>query len=373
MGFSLTKLGVRLVLYAGMGAPLPVSKSVIDAIEQVEVFTSRDYGSGFRITLRMTKTPFCELSLLKDPQLLPRARVVIALLVGVVPQVLINGVIETHDVQPGGDPGEILLTVTGRDLSVVMDQIVQDLVYPACDATKIATAVLAPYATYGIVPMITAVPAQPNPETFPAKTETDLACLKRLARACNAVFYIEPTAFGVCTAYLGSKTRVAVPQSALRVDRGPLTNVQSFSISHTPMEQIAVGGVVFVPGTSVAVTVPPLPSVGSVPMALLRDVPTRTRSLPETAKMSASQALLALQAAADATAETVHISGTLDILKYGKVLRCNRPVGVVGAGLSFDGFYNVTSVSHDITRTSYTQSFTLAREGKVSTSPMVVP
>ncbi|MFO0579858.1 MAG: hypothetical protein U1A78_38280 [Polyangia bacterium] len=373
MGFSLTKLGVRLVLYAGLGVPLPVSKSVIDAVEQVEVFTSRDYGSGFRITLRMTRTPFCELSLLKDPQLLPRARVVIGLLVGVVPQVLIDGIIETHEVQPGSESGEILLTITGRDLSVVMDQIAQSLVFPACDATKIAAAVLAPYATYGIAPMITAVPAQPNPETFPAKTETDLACLRRLARACNAVFYIEPTAFCVSTAYLGAKSRVALPQSALRIDRGPLTNVQSVSISHTPNEQVAVGGVVFVPGTAVAVTVPPLPSVGTVPLAVARDVPTRARNLPEVAKMSASQALLALQAAADAGAETVHVRGTLDILKYGKVLRCNRPVGVVGAGLSFDGFYNVTSVSHDITRTSYTQSFTLAREGKVSTSPMVVP
>ena len=85
------------------------------------------------------------------------------------------------------------------------------------------------------------------------------------------------------------------------------------------------------------------------------------------------QATCPTACAADAGAETVHVRGTLDILRYGKVLRCNRPVGVVGAGLSFDGFYNVTSVSHDITRNSYTQSFTLAREGKVSTSPMVVP
>lgn len=370
---SLTKLGVRLVVYIGPVVPLPAPRVFLEAIEQVEVQSSRDHGSGFRITVRLTKTVLCEFDMLLQTQLLPFSRVVIGLLVGVLPQVLIDGVVESHEIIPSGESGESRLVVTGRDLSVLLDQLEQKLTFPACNVLQIANAVLAPYSIYGIVPMVTALPAQPNPETFPQKTETALACLKRLARACQSVFYIEPSGFGASIAYLGSKSRVSIPQPALRVDRGPLSNVQSIAFEHDPACQTAVEGVVFIPGTNVSVPIPPMPSLAKLPLALLRDLPRRTRSLPEVAKYSVSQALLALQAAADEHAETVRVRGTIDTLKYGRVLRCNRVVGVTGAGLSFDGFYNVTSVSHDITRNSYTQSFSLAREGKLSTSPMVVP
>ena len=46
-------------------------------------------------------------------------------------------------------------------------------------------------------------------------------------------------------------------------------------------------------------------------------------------------------------------------------------MGVRGAGLPFDGLYYVKSVTHDIKRGEYKQSFTLARNGLVSTVPTV--
>jgi hypothetical protein len=44
---------------------------------------------------------------------------------------------------------------------------------------------------------------------------------------------------------------------------------------------------------------------------------------------------------------------------------------VRGAGVPFDGLYFVKSVTHDIKRGEYKQSFTLARNGLVSTLPTV--
>jgi hypothetical protein len=41
--------------------------------------------------------------------------------------------------------------------------------------------------------------------------------------------------------------------------------------------------------------------------------------------------------------------------------------------LDYDGFYYVKSVTHTISRTSYSQSFGLSREGTGTLTPVVVP
>ena len=46
-------------------------------------------------------------------------------------------------------------------------------------------------------------------------------------------------------------------------------------------------------------------------------------------------------------------------------------VGVRGAGPAFDGLYYVTSVTHNIKRGEYKQSFSWSRNGLVSTLPKV--
>jgi hypothetical protein len=59
------------------------------------------------------------------------------------------------------------------------------------------------------------------------------------------------------------------------------------------------------------------------------------------------------------------------VLRYGGLLKPRRLVGVRGAGLAFDGLYYITSVTHSIKIGEYKQSFTLARNGLVSTVPTV--
>ena len=48
-------------------------------------------------------------------------------------------------------------------------------------------------------------------------------------------------------------------------------------------------------------------------------------------------------------------------------------IGVRGAGLTYDGGYYVTSVTHNLQRGEYTQDFTLAREGLISLTRTVIP
>jgi hypothetical protein len=70
-------------------------------------------------------------------------------------------------------------------------------------------------------------------------------------------------------------------------------------------------------------------------------------------------------------AEAVTGEGSLDVLRYGRSLKARQLVGVRGAGLAFDGLYYVKSVTHNIKRGEYKQSFKLVRNGLISTLPKV--
>jgi hypothetical protein len=70
--------------------------------------------------------------------------------------------------------------------------------------------------------------------------------------------------------------------------------------------------------------------------------------------------------------EAVSGNGTLDVLRYGRVLRSRMLVGVRGAGLAYDGLYYVDSVTHNVKRGEYKQNFTLSRDGLISNTPRLV-
>ena len=70
-------------------------------------------------------------------------------------------------------------------------------------------------------------------------------------------------------------------------------------------------------------------------------------------------------------AECVTCEGSLDVTRYRNVLQARQLVGVRGSGPAFDGLYYVKSVTHNIKRGEYKQSFSLARNGLISTLPRV--
>jgi hypothetical protein len=72
-------------------------------------------------------------------------------------------------------------------------------------------------------------------------------------------------------------------------------------------------------------------------------------------------------------ADAVFANGSLDVMRYGRVLKSRQLVGVRGAGAAFDGLYFVKSVTHKVKRGEYKQDFTLARNGLISTVPRVPP
>jgi hypothetical protein len=117
-------------------------------------------------------------------------------------------------------------------------------------------------------------------------------------------------------------------------------------------------------------TIPiPIPDITplSPPLGLIPPMPKNFEFITQTANLNPIQAAVIGLTKAAKSADAVFASGSLDVLRYGQVLKARQLVGVRGAGTAFDGLYYVTRVSHKIKRGEYKQSFDLVRNGLVST------
>ena len=104
---------------------------------------------------------------------------------------------------------------------------------------------------------------------------------------------------------------------------------------------------------------------------MIPPLPKHVEFITGTAKLSPIQAALIGLAKAARSSDAVFGNGTLNVLRYGRVLKARQLVGVRGAGTAFDGLYYVKSVTHNIKRGEYKESFSLARNGLISTLPKV--
>jgi hypothetical protein len=368
-----SQLGIRLVLWMGSTVPLPAPYEVVQALESVEVVNDAEAGDGFQIVIGMQKDRMLDYGLLKNRALEPGNRVVIAALMGVLPEVLIDGIIEHHEVQTDPSAGA-KLTITGKDLTSVLDLEEKNDSYPNQPDWAIVSRIILNYAQYGLIPDVRPTTDVPIVlERIPRQQETDLAFIRRLAENNGYVFYIEPVTFGVNRAYFGPETRLGIPQPALTQAMGPSTNLNSISFSHDSLEPVGTEGVFVDPFFKLSIPIPALPSLKIPPLAAFPAQARRKVKMRETAKQNPAKAATTAVAAATNTPDAVTGEGELDAVKYGRVLRARGLVGVRGVGLSYDGFYYVRAVTHQIEKGKYTQRFRISREGTGSLSPVVVP
>jgi len=177
---------------------------------------------------------------------------------------------------------------------------------------------------------------------------------------------------GVNIAYWGPEIRVGVPQPALSINMDAATNVESLSFSFDGRARTQMTVTITEPNTKISIPVP-IPDIGLLrpPLALRPAVALRQVPVPDTAKLTTIGAALVGLAMTAQASDAISGQGRLDVLRYGHILRARRLVSVRGASLAYDGFFYVKSVTHDIKRGEYKQSFTLARDGLVSQTPVV--
>jgi hypothetical protein len=369
-----SELGVRLMLLIGDTVPLPASYEVVSALTRAQVTNDARSGDGFQLTFALARDGVADYSLLGSGALAPWKRVVLSVVLGVVPEVLIDGVITHQQVTPGDRPGEATMTVQGRDISKLLDLEERNEEFPNQPDFLIVTRVLARYAQYGLVPLVTPTTDVPIMlQRVPRQHETDFALIQRLARSNGYVFYVQPVTVGVNTAYWGPETRAGVPQPALTTGMGAHSNLRGIHFSQDASAPVSAQGTFVEPITRTVLPIPPLPSLRIPPLAASATAARRTTLARETGNENPARAALSLLATATNAPDAVTAQGELDGVRYGHVLRARGLVGVRGAGYTHDGLYYVRSVTHALTVGSYTQSFALSREGTGSLAPAVIP
>lgn len=372
--------GLDLSILLGPGAPVPVPDFVMNDLVNVEVTSERE-RAGFQLVFSTGKRSQLLTTLLPAGFLDPIVtRVIIIVVVGGVPNVIMDGMITRQDVAPSSDPGKSTLTVTGEDLSILMDLVEMPFKrYPGfCDVMQVYE-ILAKYAVVGIAPI--ALPPivleMPNPtERIPTHSGTDLDYLRQLARRCGYVFYVEPgPAPGTSIAYFGPDIRIPVPQPALNINMDAHNNVESLSFGLDGRAKKIVVMTVLDPVTR-RIPIPiPVPEINifKPPLGARPTPPARVTFPEELTKLSPAEAVKRAIGIGMASSQAITATGSLDVTRYGHVLRSRMLVGVRGAGLAYDGMYYVDRVSHKIKRGQYKQDFSLSRDGLISQTPMVMP
>jgi hypothetical protein len=120
----------------------------------------------------------------------------------------------------------------------------------------------------------------------------------------------------------------------------------------------------------ILIPIPPVTPLNP-PLGAVLSIPKQFPVINGGSKLTPIQAVLIGLAKAAKQADNVTASGSLDVLRYGALLSARGLVGVRGAGTAFDGLYYVSSVTHHLKRGEYKQSFTLSRNGLVSTVSQV--
>lgn len=365
--------GLQLNLYIGSVVPQPVPRRMIDALTRAAVTVDSGGTSGFQLVF----------DLARDPSLVPEflhannaplsmVRVILSVTLGGTPEILMDGIMTHHEVSPATASGGATLTVTGEDLTRLMDRVdLSGIPYPAMNPAIQVGLILARYAPLGIVPLV--VPPVllevENPaEKFGRHEGTDLAYLKKIADEAGHVFYLTPgPTVGTSVAYWGPEIKAGLVQPALSVDMDAARNVTSLNFSlDTESKTLPV---VIQHEKKSGLPIPiPVPDITPLnpPLGLIPLMPHRVEQVSDAAKFSTIKGALRGMVTAAKTADALSASGSLDVLRYGQVLKARQLVAVRGAGATFNGLYYVQSVSHTIERGSYTQDFTLKRNGLVA-------
>jgi hypothetical protein len=399
--------GIHLSLMMGTAGPvLPevVDPCVAEALLSAQVTQATEGKSGFSLSFALGKGSAIRRKF-ESGYFDPPTRMVLVATVNGMPNVLIDGVIVKHEVAVSNEPGQTRLNVTGEDLTRMMDLVDFSWVfkYPAMPAEARVAIILAKYLVLGIKPLI--VPSVnidiPLPtEYIPSHMGTDLQYVTYLAKSVGYVFYVEPGEFSglpiplpdlptplpgppvsmlgspfslpgqpmpfpvSSTAYWGPEIKVGAPQQALIVNSDAASNVDQLSFTFDGFSKTVFLFMLHDERLPINIPIPiPVPDFNpfSPPLGPRMPIPLRAEPLTGMAKYSLPQALMVGMAKAASAAEVISGSGSLNVMRYGRVLKPRRLVEVRGAGQPHDGLHYVRSVTHQIKPGEYKQSFTLSR------------
>ncbi|MBA4160623.1 MAG: hypothetical protein C0515_00740 [Novosphingobium sp.] len=373
---------IQLELWLGEAIPSPAPTYVTEMLQSAEIQRDASGPSSFQLVFHADRTLGLspDFALLSGGLLKAWNRVLIGVRLDGAFTVLMDGFITHQELAHDKQFGASTLTVSGEDVSILMDRLQISLEYPQMGDAIIAGIVLAKYSLIGVLPEIIPTPLDLIPlvvERVPQQNGTDRAFLNEMACRNGFRFAVRPGPEPLTNiAYFGPPLNVGSVQPALSIDVGAGTNVERISFKLDSSAPTAMFGMVQDNITEIDAPLTSLPSSRLPPLAsdpaldLLglmqrRDIYTDPR-------LGYLQAFNEVQTSTDiSTDHVLVVDGELDTLRYGAVLEAPGLVDLRGAGQSYDGRYRVEKVTHKLARGSYSQSFNLAREGTGSTISQV--
>jgi hypothetical protein len=376
--------GATLELMIGPVIAVPAPAFITEALESVTVTHPETGPCGFQLTFNADRTSAFtpDYALLLDHALMVGMRVVIVIILSNgVPNVISDGFITHVQMAHSKVFGAATISVTGEDVGVMMDRIDEAAQFPGLGDMTIVEALLAKYVVLGVIPIVfpTPISVVSNPlERVPVQNGTDRAYINTLAGRHGYTFMIRPGPVPLAnTAYWGPPPRVGLPQATLCVDMGSATNVNSINFEYDGLAATRFVGVDQDADTEVDVPIVTVEAL-RIPLALEPAIifggPMVKTSLFNNPGDTAVDSQAYAQGMTDrSTDNVVTVTGDVDTMTYGSLIAAPGLIALRGAGLSFDGFYFVKTVTHTIKRGEYKQQFTLSREGLMPLSPVVPP
>jgi hypothetical protein len=346
-------------------APLP--PFVANALSEIEVETSIEGASMFRLHFDLSRTAMGDFDALVFDLFRPLVPIRISLSFGLgLPMTLINGFVRDVQLNIGNDPGSARMEVVGADaLGTIMGHVQIPFTWPNVPDNVIVAAI---FGKYAIIPAATPTPPMRTIlDTTTTQQARDSAFLQQIASFHSYNLFIRPDpVIGLDVGFFIPLPLMTAlpPQGVLSIDFGSQTNLNSFQLTNQMLKPTTVVSVF--PESNTRVPVPVIAPVATeIPMGL---EPSLFRVIPpavefEISNDAASVAEKYWQAFAKVTdsARTVRASGEVDGLKYSRPLMPGLPVSVRGAGRQHSGNYLVTGVTHRISRDGYTQNFQALR------------
>ena len=214
----------------------PVDRTTIEALESVQVRTTSDGPAGFQLTFQViNRSRIHDQLLFSGSGVKMESRLCIKVTLNSTDYFLMDGVVTNHQLTPNSRPGATSLTITGEDLTRVMDYEERD--GRAFKNQSLGTRVkriLDKYAIYGIGQRVIDEKyrdAGSETRAVPHQRGTDLQYIRTLASTAGHVFTMRPVGVNRSEAYWGPESNSNTLLPALTVDMGVATNIESLNFA----------------------------------------------------------------------------------------------------------------------------------------------
>jgi phage protein D len=329
--------------------------------QTIRVEEDIERGSSFNLVMSLCRNDDGSWPHLDDDEMTAWNRVTVTVTVGSQTDTIMDGYISDIHIETVEQTAQLKATFTGVDASYVMN------LEPHCHVwndgktyEEIAQTIITG-PPYNMAAMVADPPSSSSsPPPSVTQRQTDLQFLRELARRRGYEFYVLGG-----TAYFRAPVLDGTPQRQIATNFGERTNcenVQMFVNGTAPTEVVGArvdretGETVTGRATS---TDTAQTAMGTTDVSDQRGygVPATRMVVRRAAAGNEAELTAYLRGVMSTRTFWVKVTGTLNALRYGAVLRIRKLVSIVGIGARYNGNFYVRKVVHTITPRTYRMEF----------------